>query len=161
VPRRYDDGDRGRRLVEGNGVKLVWAPAGPGWPTNGLNWNEASRRCRYLSADGENLAETPQDIWRLPTAEELVRSLCRHGRNAGGKWDGVASKAQFSVTPDKESPLWDLHSKVIYWWTSTEVDTDHALRVCYNGHVVRLPKTAGYGYLGFRAVKDPPRTSAP
>ncbi|MHB0876668.1 MAG: hypothetical protein ACYC5O_11570 [Anaerolineae bacterium] len=30
---RRDDGDRSARLIEGNGVALVWAPAGPGW-----NW---------------------------------------------------------------------------------------------------------------------------
>lgn len=30
---RKDDGDRGIRLIEGNGVSLVWAPEGPGW-----NW---------------------------------------------------------------------------------------------------------------------------
>jgi hypothetical protein len=28
---REDDGDRGARLIEGNGVTLIWAPAGPGW----------------------------------------------------------------------------------------------------------------------------------
>jgi len=27
---RVDDGDRSARLIEGNGVQLVWAPAGPG-----------------------------------------------------------------------------------------------------------------------------------
>ncbi len=32
---RWDDGGRGARLVEGNGVTLVWAPAGPGW-----NWKQ-------------------------------------------------------------------------------------------------------------------------
>jgi hypothetical protein len=32
---RVDDGDRGARLVEGNGVTLVWAPEGPGW-----NWRQ-------------------------------------------------------------------------------------------------------------------------
>ena len=32
---RVDDGDRSARLVEGNGVTLVWAPEGPGWaPTS-------------------------------------------------------------------------------------------------------------------------------
>jgi hypothetical protein len=30
---RVDDGDRGARLIEGNGVELIWAPKGPGW-----NW---------------------------------------------------------------------------------------------------------------------------
>ena len=32
---RQDDGDRSARLIEGNGVSLVWAPAGPGW-----NWKQ-------------------------------------------------------------------------------------------------------------------------
>ena len=32
---RIDDGDRGARLIEGNGVTLVWAPEGPGW-----NWKQ-------------------------------------------------------------------------------------------------------------------------
>ena len=32
---RVDDGGRGARLIEGNGVSLVWAPAGPGW-----NWRQ-------------------------------------------------------------------------------------------------------------------------
>ncbi|MBN1877447.1 MAG: hypothetical protein JXA33_24710 [Anaerolineae bacterium] len=30
---RADDGDRGARLIEGNGLTLIWAPEGPGW-----NW---------------------------------------------------------------------------------------------------------------------------
>jgi hypothetical protein len=32
---RLDDGQRGARVIEGNGVRLVWAPAGPGW-----NWRQ-------------------------------------------------------------------------------------------------------------------------
>ena len=32
---RVDDRDRGARLIEGNGVTLVWAPEGPGW-----NWRQ-------------------------------------------------------------------------------------------------------------------------
>jgi hypothetical protein len=32
---RVDDGDRGARLIAGNGVTLIWAPAGPGW-----NWKQ-------------------------------------------------------------------------------------------------------------------------
>ncbi len=32
---RLDDGNRGARTIEGNGVRLVWAPAGPGW-----NWQQ-------------------------------------------------------------------------------------------------------------------------
>jgi hypothetical protein len=155
VPRRLDDGDRGARLVQGNGVRLVWAPAGPGWPADGVAWDEAVRRCRYLTGDGQSLADTPQDVWRLPTVEEAVASLCRHGRHAGGAWDGAGGKARFEVLPDKESPLWDVHSKVIYWWTATEVEPDRALQVCYNGRVMPSAKKGRYGYLGFRAVKDP------
>jgi hypothetical protein len=47
---------------------------------------------------------------------------------------------------------------IIYWWTSTEVDSDRALRVSYNGHAMPLPKKVGCGYLGFRAVKRPERS---
>ncbi len=32
---REDDGDRSKRLIEGDGVTLMWAPAGPGW-----NWKQ-------------------------------------------------------------------------------------------------------------------------
>jgi hypothetical protein len=32
---RQDDGERGMRTIEGNGVTLVWAPEGPGW-----NWKQ-------------------------------------------------------------------------------------------------------------------------
>jgi hypothetical protein len=144
--------------VQGNGVQLIWAPAGPGWPNRGVTWHEAVRRCRHLTADGLSLADTPQDVWRLPTVEEVVRSSCRHGRNAGGTWDAGSGRARFQNMPDKEAPLWDVHSQIIYWWTSTEVAPDRALRVSYNGHVMPLPKMVGYGYLGFRAVKEPART---
>jgi hypothetical protein len=158
VSGRWDDGDRGMRLVQGNGIQLTWAPEGPGWPKHGVTWHEAVRRCRYLTAEGLVLADTPQNIWRLPTTEEVVRSLCRHGRNAGGAWDADSRSARFQIAPDKESPLWDVHSMIIYWWTSTEVDSDRALRISHNGHVMPLPKKVGYGYLGFRAVKEPGRS---
>jgi hypothetical protein len=153
--RRIDDGNRDARLVQGNDVELIWAPAGPGWPTSGVPWDEAVRRCRYLTADGRRLADTPQDIWRLPTVDEAVRSLCRHGGNAGGVWDSSAGKPRYNIMPDKESPLWDTRSQVIYWWTATETDSDHALRISFNGYVHRLPKELAPGYLAFRAVKKP------
>ena len=149
VAGRLDDGMRGIRTLQGNHVELTWAPAGPGWPDHGVNWHEAVERCRFLTENGLNLADSPQNIWRLPTVDEVVRSLHRHGRNANGIWDSKSGNAEFQIVPDKESPLWDTHSKIIYWWTSTEVDTDRALRICYNGHVMPLPKKVGYGYLGF------------
>jgi hypothetical protein len=120
VSQRADDGDFGTRLVEGNGVTLVWAPRGPGWPNSGVSYGEAAERCRYLSEDGMTLMDTPQDIWRLPTAEEAVRCTVRRGQNAGGVWDAAAQTPSYRVTPDKETPLWDPHSQIIYYWTGTE-----------------------------------------
>lgn len=152
VATRQDDGDRSLRLIEGNGVELVWAPAGPGWPGDGVPWAEAVHRCQHLTADGLSLSDTPQHIWRLPTTDEIIRSLTRHGQNAGGSWDGSTGWARFSRRPDKESPLWNPHSRIIYWWTSTEAEPDRAMRVCYNGHVVPVRKQSHFGYLGFRAV---------
>jgi hypothetical protein len=63
VAGRMDDGNRGIRLVEGNAVRLEWAPQGPGWPDEGVPWQEARRRCRYLAANGHTLAESPQVIY--------------------------------------------------------------------------------------------------
>lgn len=153
VAGRIDDGKHEARFVEGNGVKLIWAPEGPGWPQDGVNWEEAKRRCQYLTEDGKTLADVPQNIWRLPTVDEAIRSMARHGQNSGGLWNAQTQKASFQKTPDKESPLWDKYSKVIYWWTATEVDEKNAYIVVYNGQVWPRPKKAYWGYLGFRAVK--------
>jgi hypothetical protein len=155
VAGRVDDGDRGARRVAGNGVDLVWAPAGPGWPREGVSWDEAARRCRHLSADGTALADTPQGVWRLPTVEEAVRSQCRHGANCGGAWDAAAGHARYATTPDKETPLWDPYSPVIYWWTATEAGDGRAYIAVYNGQVWPRPKAAHWGYLAFRAVREP------
>lgn len=151
---RLDDGDRGTRHIRGNDVDLLWAPRGPGWPDDGVSWEESLRRCRYLSDDGSTLAATPQNLWRLPTVEEAVRSQSRHGTNCWGVWDTTHGVAIYRETPDKESPLWDLHSKVIYWWTATEVDSAHAYIIVYDGRVWSRPKNVHWGYLGFRAVRD-------
>jgi hypothetical protein len=153
VATRHDDRDRGMRTVEGNGVRLTWAPAGPGWPPAGVSLAEAKRVCRYLSEDGLRLADEPQDIWRLPTVHEVVRSLTRHGRNAGGEWDEVAHQATFRTRPDKESPLWNPHSQIIYWWTATEADPEHVYRVAYNSYVLVVPKKMSMGSRAFRAVR--------
>jgi hypothetical protein len=138
VSHRLDDGDRSARRVTRNRVDLIWAPAGPGWPDSGVTWNEAVRRCQYLRQDGLALDSTPQNVWRLPTADEALGSMQRQGR-----------------LPDKESPLWDVHSKVIYWWTATEVAGDKVQIVVYDGKVHPRPKRSRLGYLGFRAVKAP------
>jgi hypothetical protein len=135
VSRRHDDGDRSARRITQNGLDLIWAPAGPGWPDRGVTWYEAMRRCLYLREDGLTLAATPLGVWRLPTADEALRSMRR--------------------VPDKESPLWDVNSQVIYWWTATESDRETAKIVVYNGQVSRRKKTSHPGYLSFRAVKSP------
>lgn len=154
VAGRVDDGNREIRLVEGNGVRLEWAPQGPGWPDEGVPWQEAKRHCRYLGADGRTISETPQDVWRLPTVEEAVRSVARHGHNCGGMWDGSTARATYDVTPDKESPLWNTHSKVIYWWTATEVDEKRAYMIVYDGQVWPRDKGFAPAYFAFRAVRD-------
>jgi hypothetical protein len=156
VATRVDDGDRGVRRVTAEGVDLLWAPAGPGWPDDGVDWDEAVRRCALLAVDGTTLAPEPLGVWRLPTVEEVVRSQALHGANAGGRWDPAARRATYGRLPDKEPPLWDPRSKVIYWWTATEVDARTALIAVYNGGVWPRPKSARWGYLAFRAVRAPP-----
>ncbi len=135
VSQRIDDGNLQAQLVYGNGVNLVWAPDGPGWPREGGDWHEANRACQYLNEDGTLLASTLQNIWRLPTVDEAVRSMARHGQNSGGQWNAEIAEAIYETTPDKESPLWNVHSQVIYWWTATEVDKGHAYIIVYDGKV--------------------------
>jgi hypothetical protein len=155
VSQRIDDGDLQARLVAGNGVTLIWAPDGPGWPRTGANWHEAQEVCQFLSEDGLTSAPKAQYIWRLPTTDEAVRSMARHGRNSGGEWDEEMATAVYEVTPDKESPLWNSHSQVIYWWTATEDDEEHAYIIVYDGKVWPRAKQLSQDYLGFRCVTEP------
>lgn len=155
VSGRYNDGYLGERTVEGNGIALVWAPRGPGWPDSGMSWKDAMDNCRYLSKDGTYLADEEKNIWRLPTVEEAVRSMTRNGENAGGVWFLQEEKAEYNIRPDKESPLWDLHSKIIYYWTADTAKNDEnsAYMIVYSGSVRTRPKETNQGYLGFRAVR--------
>ncbi|MDD2620798.1 MAG: DUF1566 domain-containing protein [Syntrophomonadaceae bacterium] len=155
VSNRINDGDLGIRIVEGNEVTLAWAPRGPGWPDRGLSWEEAQNICKHLSEDGLKVMETEQNIWRLPTIDEAVRSMMLHGENAGGVWYAEKEKADYEKTPDKESPLWDVHSKVIYYWTAdtSAQDKKQAYIIVYDGGVYDKRKIDHYSYLSFRAVK--------
>lgn len=156
VSTRFDDGDRGARLVEGNGVALLWAPAGPGWSRGGnVPWAKASERASHLTADGLSLADEPQHIWRLPTREEIVRSLTRDNHNAGGSWNPDREQASYRHKPDKESPLWDPFSPLIYLWTSQQRDDKLAWIVVYHGGIYSKNKLLGSSSLGFRAVREP------
>jgi hypothetical protein len=153
VSQRVDDGNLQARIVSGNGVNLTWAPDGPGWPRVGLNWDEAQQTCQYLDEDGLTLANAPMNIWRLPTVDEAVRSMALHGQNSDGVWDAETAEAAYKTRPDKESPLWNIYSQVIYWWTATEIDEDKAYIIVYDGKVWPRSKQFGPAYLGFRCVK--------
>lgn len=155
VSQRQFDGDLGmRRLPVGNtGDTLLWAPAGPGWPDEGCSWYEARERCAHLSVDGMELVDSAVGVWRLPTVGELVRSARQHEQLAGGVYDSVSGEVEYLYPPDKESPLWDPYSQVIYWWTATEVDDSTAYKYVYDGKIWPTSKRAGLPYLGYRAVR--------
>ena len=189
---RVDDGDRGARLIEGNGVTLIWAPAGPGWnwrqpegwnpswdrlawyglppvgledkpgvPATGPSGHatqaemEATGLCRYLAEDGLTLMDEPQDIWRMPTTDEMVRSLVKRGENAGCTWNGDKGRATCRVWPDKETPLWSSEQSAIYYWTGDEYDADRAWYVSYNGWARYQSKSWGNPRHGHRCVREP------
>jgi hypothetical protein len=198
---RVDDGDRGARRVEGNGVTLVWAPEGPGWnwrqefggyPSwDALAWygttpsgmkngraldslraagilpddatGDDMRRtglCVHLSDDGLQLEAKPPEIWRLPTARELVRSLSRHGKNAGCALSPdfptvEYTRAACDVTPDKETPLWAPDLEPVYYWVADEKGAREAFYVNYQGAVRAQPKRWGNPRHGYRCVRDP------
>ena len=194
---RVDDGDRSTRLIQGNGVSLIWAPEGPGWnwkqpwggypswqsialygvPPVGLGDKPGYGRqddgrgtivfatskdmahtnlCRYLSADGSALQEEVQDFWRMPTTDEIVRSLGRHGANAGCSWRGeYLEQVNCGVRPDKESPLWSTDQPVIYYWTADSYSEDDGYFVAYNGWVNAAYKLGGNPRHGYRCVREP------
>ena len=153
---RFDDGNYGKRLIAGNEVALVWAPEGPGWPSHYASWSQAQQACACLTEDGRSTSDKPQNLWRLPSVDEAVRSLVYRGRNAGGVWDPALRRAQYRVMPDKDSPLWKVHSQVIYWWTATEDGNDKAYRIAYNGYVFAFNKRGWGDYWAFRCVSEPP-----
>lgn len=152
---RFDDGNYGMRTVVGNGVTLVWAPEGPGWPPAGASWYDAERTCASLAEDAQSLSSQQLRVWRLPTTDEAVRSLVFHGNNAGGAWDPALRQARYRVDPEKDSPLWKVHSPVIYWWTAAHAGTPLADYVTYNGFVQTVSKRLRTGDLSFRCVRAP------
>ncbi len=155
VSHRMNDHDFGMRIIEGNGVTLAWAPKGPGWPDRGVSWEEADNICRYLSEDGTKIMDKEQNIWRLPTVDEAVRSMTLHNENAGGVLYPDNMEADYKIPPDKETPVWNPDSKVIYYWTS-ETDPNNIQRayiIVYHGGVFKKMKTDHQDYLSFRAVK--------
>jgi hypothetical protein len=186
---RFDDGVRSTRVIEGNGVRLRWAPAGPGW-----NWKQpggwipswdhlatygqatpglktlrvtngrvphasaadmkAGGLCAYLSEDGRSLLPTRLGAWRMPTVDEMVRSLSRKGVNAGCRWNGARGFVACRTTPDKETPLWAPDQSPIYYWAADEAGANAAWYVAYNGAVQSQPKNFGNPRHGYRCVRD-------
>jgi hypothetical protein len=138
----------------GHGVRLVWAPEGPGWPDHYANWWDAVDKCTHLTPDGHALATSPQNVWGLPTVDEAVRSMVYRDKNAGGVWEAQTATARYRTWPDKDSPLWKPHSQVIYWWTGTPVDEKRAYRIAYNGQVYAFPKRGWGDYWAYRCVCD-------
>lgn len=122
---------------------------------------EVAGLCRYLSDDGLTQMSEPQDIWRMPTANEIVRSLVRHGQNAGCVWDGKSGGARCRVTPDKETPLWAPDQTPIYYWSADEYDEHQAWYVPYTGGhplggpISSQPKSWGNPRHGYRCVREP------
>ena len=154
VSNRFNDNNFEARNIKGNGVELIWAPAGPGWPDNGTSWEEAKQICSQLSEEGNTISKDELNIWRLPTVEEAVASQVYHGANAGGVWNHQTKKVTYNHQPDKESPIWNVNVKTIYWWTSTSLNDKQAYIIVYNGSVYLRNKKIKMGYLNFRAVKD-------
>lgn len=138
--------------IEGNGISLVWAPRGPGFPVKGVSWDEAQRICAHLSDDGLQVLPAAGNFWRLPTPDEAVRSMMKQGSNCNGKLDEKGFPV-YGTKPDKEFPLWDIHSQVIYYWTSEAPDSANALIIEYSGELWKKPKNLKQDNLGFRAVK--------
>ncbi len=151
VKGRFDDGNFGERIVYGNKVVLVWAKRGPGFPKKGGTWFKAYYTCSHLSLNGETILRERVNYWRLPTRDEIVRSLTKHNKNCGGEINN--GKAYYKVKPDKETPLWDPHSIVIYYWTS-EKKGNMAYLVAYNGRIILRSANNGADYHGFRCVRS-------
>ena len=194
VVTRFDDGFRSERLIEGNGVTLVWAPPGPGWnlkqPWGGFpSWlqlalygvppigfenkvtgdearataadMQSTGLCAYLHDDGVTLATERQGIWRLPTTDEIVRSLVRRGGNAGCTWEEGSANAVCVTQPNKDSPLWASDQAPIYYWSADEYDEESAWYVPYTGGIKyggvigHQPKSWGNPRHGYRCVREP------
>jgi hypothetical protein len=133
--------------------------------SRGYNATEADMQitglCRYLSEDGSTLMDEPQDFWRMPTTDEIVRSLVRSGENAGCIWDGRSGNAECQVQPNKDSPLWDPNASSIYYYSGDEYNENYAWYVpytgggLYGGAIGAQPKDGGNSRHGFRCVRAP------
>ncbi|KPK82448.1 MAG: hypothetical protein AMS25_02400 [Gemmatimonas sp. SM23_52] len=67
-----------------------------------------------------------QNIWWMPTTNEIVRSLVRRGANAGCTWNGAEGSADCELQPNKDSPLWASDMDPVYYWSADEYDEEYA-----------------------------------
>jgi hypothetical protein len=122
---------------------------------------ERTGLCSYLNKDGTMLMPEWQGIWRLPTADEVVRTLVGNGGNAGCTWDGVSYSADCQRQPNKDTPLWAVDESPIYYWTADDYGGGAAWCVPYTGglryggSIHTQPKDWGNSRHGFRCVRDP------
>jgi hypothetical protein len=150
---RFNDNDFGTRTIIGNNVELIWAPQGVGFPLKGNDWQTANSNCARLNEEGTELEDNERNKWRLPTRDEIVRSMTRKNKNAGGFIDDMEI-AQYDVVPDKETPLWNPNSQVIYYWTNESKNEKRTYLVAYNGYILERSKDTGPEYQGYRCVKE-------
>lgn len=100
-------------------------------------------------------------LWSMPTTDEIVRPLVRHGENAGCTWHGESGSADCTIAPDKETPLWALDLSPIYYWSADEYDEHEAWYVPYTGghssggSISSQPKSWGNPRHGYRCVREP------
>jgi hypothetical protein len=122
---------------------------------------EATGLCRYLSEDGATLMWERQNIWRMPTTDEIVRSLVHRGANAGCTWNGEEGSADCEVRPNKDTPLWAGDMEPVYYWSADEYDEEHAWYVPYTGGgryggvISWQPKRWGNPRHAYRCVREP------
>lgn len=112
--------------------------------------------CRYLSEDGLRMMPEPVGAWRMPTTDELVRSLVWRGEQAGCSWDAQSLKITCVHQPNKDAPLWAADEEPIYYWSGEERDNESAFYVGYSGVKVHSqPKSWGNPRHGYRCVREP------
>lgn len=111
--------------------------------------------CTFLDENGTTLMNAPQDIWRMPTVDEIARSLSKHTKNAACSWGNEIGRLECSLSPDKETPLWAPDQPPVYYWAAESFDSENAYYVSYTGFVSNQPKDWGNPRHGYRCVKEP------
>ena len=112
--------------------------------------------CLYLNEEGTALLPEPQGIWRMPTMDELVRSLTRKGENAGCVWNGKAGSQRCEVRPLRETPLWDPTANYdgVYLFEE-EADASRAYYVYAESTVQAIAKYTRAKSHNYRCVREP------